>query len=106
MAHNIISSTGRSKLAVRVHEPYWRTLDRGRAIGFRKIAADRGTWIARMRPDDGAVEYEYKPLNDAAQAKDESLAVYARRIQARALRRAGELTKQIPATPEANLVQH
>jgi len=32
----------------------------------------------------------------ARQAKDDSLAVYARRIQARALRRAGELLKQIP----------
>lgn len=68
--HNIISPTGRSKLPIRVHEPYWRTLDRGRALGFRKIAADRGTWIARMRPEDGGAKYEYKPLDDVSETFD------------------------------------
>lgn len=42
----------------------------------------------------------------ALQAKDDSLAVYARRIQARAERRCGELLKQIPSASEGNLVQH
>jgi hypothetical protein len=37
----------------------------------------------------------------ARQAKDDSLAVMARRIQARALRRAAELLKQIPRADEA-----
>jgi hypothetical protein len=37
----------------------------------------------------------------ARQAKDDSLAVYARRIQARALRRAGELLKDVPRGDEA-----
>jgi hypothetical protein len=40
------------------------------------------------------------------QAKDDSLVVYARRIQARALRRAGELLQQYPPASEGNLVQH
>ncbi len=70
MPHNIITPTGRSKLPIRVHEPYWRTLDRGRALGFRKIATDRGTWIARMRPDDGGAKYEYKPLDDVSPGFD------------------------------------
>ena len=64
--HNILTPTGRGKLAVRVHEPYWRTLDRGQALGFRKITADRGTWIARMRPKDGSAKYEYSPLHDVS----------------------------------------
>lgn len=68
--HNIISPTGRGNLPVRVHEPYWRTLDRGRSLGFRKIAADRGTWIARMRPEDGGAKYEYKPLDDVSPTFD------------------------------------
>jgi hypothetical protein len=38
----------------------------------------------------------------ARQAKDDSLAIYARRIQARALRRAGELIKQIEPARGAN----
>jgi hypothetical protein len=68
--HNIITPNGRSGLPVRIHEPYWRTLDRGRSLGFRKIAADRGTWIARMRPEDGGAKYEYKPLDDVSPAFD------------------------------------
>lgn len=64
MAHNILTPTGRGKLAVRVHEPYWRTLERGKAIGYRKTGADTGLWIARLRPSDGATKYEYEPLGN------------------------------------------
>lgn len=48
---------------MRANEPYWgHPLSRGRALGFRKIAADKGSWIARMRSDDSNKKYEYEPL--------------------------------------------
>jgi integrase len=56
----------RDGLQPRVHEPYWRALERGRALGFRKIAADKGYWIARMRPDGGGAKYEYEPLGEVS----------------------------------------
>jgi integrase len=64
MAHDIHRTDMRERLAVRVYEPYWRTLDRGQAIGFRKIAADKGYWVARRRPDESSRKYEYASLGE------------------------------------------
>lgn len=39
-------------------EPYWGPpLARGRYVGFRKISAEVGSWIARARDDDGRQRY-------------------------------------------------
>jgi integrase len=39
-------------------EPYWAApIARGKFIGFRKLTADTGTWIARRRDDSGRQEY-------------------------------------------------
>jgi integrase len=39
--------------------PYWAApIARGRFVGYRKIAADKGTWIARMRGPDGRQKYQ------------------------------------------------
>jgi len=39
-------------------EPYWAApIARGRYIGFRKIDAQRGSWIARLRDESGAQRY-------------------------------------------------
>jgi integrase len=39
--------------------PYWAApIARGRFVGYRKIAADRGSWIARMRGADGKQKYQ------------------------------------------------
>src|SRR5690348_17258755 len=39
--------TARLKLAVR-REPYWRNIQEGRALGYRRLAGRKaGTWIAR-----------------------------------------------------------
>lgn len=63
MAYDIHKTTVRDRLPVRANEPYWgHPLSRGRALGFRKIAADKGSWIARMRSDDSNKKYEYEPL--------------------------------------------
>jgi len=40
-------------------EPYWGApLGRGRALGFRKIDAGTGSWIARMRDESGRKVYK------------------------------------------------
>ena len=65
MAHDIHRAETRAQLPSRIHEPYWRTLDRGQAIGFRKITPDKGYWIARRRPDDEqSKKYEYERLGE------------------------------------------
>ena len=38
--------TARLKLKPR-REPYWRNIQEGRAIGYRRIRGKAGTWIAR-----------------------------------------------------------
>ena len=39
-------------------EPYWAApLATGRFIGFRKIDAERGSWVARARSEDGSQQY-------------------------------------------------
>jgi integrase len=60
---NLGTATGRAKLAQR-REPYWVVIVRGCALGYRK-GAKGGTWIARVRREDGRHEYEaLGPAND------------------------------------------
>lgn len=47
----IDTKAGRARLAPR-REPYWQKVGTGRAIGLRKIDADRATWIAKWRDTD------------------------------------------------------
>lgn len=47
----------RANLAPR-REPYWAApLAPGRFLGFRKIDAERGSWVARARMEDGRQQY-------------------------------------------------
>ena len=63
MAYRIDQARVRDNLVPRIHEPYWGVpVARGRALGLRKIAADRASWIARMRPEGGTQKYEYRAL--------------------------------------------
>jgi integrase len=49
--------------------PHWAApIARGRFVGYRKIAADKGTWIARMRGPDG--KQKYQSLGWATEAFD------------------------------------
>lgn len=58
MAHELHKVRVRTALKPR-REPYWGPpLARGRALGFRKIDAQTGTWIARMRNETGHKEYK------------------------------------------------
>jgi len=58
MSFNIHLVSVRRALKIR-REPYWSTpMARGKAIGFRKISAENGAWIARMRDDSGQKKYK------------------------------------------------
>lgn len=47
-------------------EPYWRTVQEGRAIGYRRLAGGRaGTWIARHYDTSGARRYQHHALGTA-----------------------------------------
>ncbi|SFK79225.1 tyrosine-type recombinase/integrase [Methylocapsa palsarum] len=52
----IDTRSGRSKLTER-REPFWTVISSGCAIGYRK-GAKGGTWIARLRDDEGRQHYE------------------------------------------------
>lgn len=71
MANAIDSKTKRANLAPR-REPYWATLQKGAAVGYRKPETGDGTWIARWRDEDGKQRYRalgnIKEFDDAAKA--------------------------------------
>lgn len=52
----IDSRTARAKLRQR-REPYWTPISAGCAVGYRR-GAKGGTWVARLRDDDGKQHYE------------------------------------------------
>lgn len=56
MSNPIDSKTKRDKLAPR-REPYWAKLEKGGALGFRKLAVGDGTWIARWTDDEFKKHY-------------------------------------------------
>jgi integrase len=58
--------SARLKLAGR-REPYWTVISAGCAIGYRR-GAKAGTWIARLRDDDG--KQHYRALGAADDARD------------------------------------
>jgi integrase len=51
------SRTARRTLKPR-REPYWVTISTGCALGYRRLEAGRGTWIARFRGDDKQRHYQ------------------------------------------------
>ncbi len=71
MSNAIDSKTKRDKLTPR-REPYWSPLQKGAAVGFRKLENGTGTWIARWRDDEGKQKYralgEFEKFDDAAKA--------------------------------------
>ena len=71
MSNAIDSKTKRDKLTPR-REPYWSPLQKGAAVGFRKLENGTGTWIARWRDEEGKQKYralgEFDKFDDAAKA--------------------------------------
>ena len=77
MANTLDSKTKRATLDPR-REPYWEPLQKGAAVGFRKLNSGDGTWIARWRDDEGKQKYRalgnYDKYDDAAKAAREWIA--------------------------------
>ena len=60
---NLETRTARLRLPIRT-EPYWRGLEKGFALGYRRRSKG-GTWLARRRPDDGGyVEHRIGTADD------------------------------------------
>ncbi|MEJ0096512.1 MAG: hypothetical protein WDN46_24805 [Methylocella sp.] len=64
----IDSRSARLKLADR-REPYWTSISAGCALGYRR-GAKGGTWIARLRDDEGKQHYEALGAADDARDAD------------------------------------
>jgi hypothetical protein len=90
----IDTPSARSKIAVR-REPHWTPISKGCAVGYRR-GANGGTWIARLRGDDGRQHYEALGAADDAREADGSTVFNYGQAQARAReffkRKAAELS--------------
>ena len=72
MSHEIHLSGTRNDLEPR-SEPYWGSpIGQGRYLGFRMNKSEVGTWIARLRDDDG--KQRYRSLGQATKEFDHSQA--------------------------------
>jgi integrase len=86
----------RNRLGVR-REPYWGSpLERGLFVGYRKLESG-GTWIARLRDEDGRQCYQSLGYADSMEYDD---AVSATRAWAKA-RAAGVDTSQVQTVADA-----
>lgn len=84
MAHEIHKTRVRQALQAR-REPYWATpLEPGRFIGFRKIDALRGSWIARAH-DPAAGKHTYRSVGKLSSTLDYDAACAAAREWFRSL---------------------
>lgn len=77
MAHELQKIRVRAALPPR-REPYWGPpLARGRSLGFRKIDAETGSWVARMRNETGHKVYRalgyLSETNDYERAREAAL---------------------------------
>ena len=77
MAHELHKVKTRWALPPR-REPYWGApLARGKALGFRKIDAETGSWVARMRSETGHKVYRalgfVTGANDYDKARESAL---------------------------------
>jgi integrase len=70
-----IDKAGVRKALAPRREPYWTMRSKGRFIGYRKISAECGSWIARMRNEDG--KQLYHALGSVTAAFDYDAAVAA-----------------------------
>jgi hypothetical protein len=61
--------TARSRLKVR-HKPYFRLIEAGLHLGYRKLASGPGTWIARRYSGEGAYPVENLRMADGQHSSD------------------------------------
>jgi integrase len=62
---NLETRTARSRLAVR-HKPYFRLIEPGLHLGYRKLTSGPGTWLARRYSGDGRYIVENLRTGDGA----------------------------------------
>lgn len=71
MPIDLKSKTTRSQLDPR-REPYWQRISTGFYVGYRVLETGAGTWIARIRSDEGKQKYQalgtHDSLDDAIKA--------------------------------------
>jgi hypothetical protein len=77
---NIQKAGFRAKLKPR-REPYWRELEQGFYIGFRKVSTEGGTWMARWRDPETRKQHWHR-LGKVAVLKYASAAAEAARWRA------------------------
>lgn len=88
MANKIDSKTKRDRLTAR-REPYWATLEKYVALGYRKPETGTGTWIARRLDENGKKLYHalgtHESFDSAAKAAREWLSLSEKGIDTTAL---------------------
>src|SRR5262249_61132161 len=62
---NLETRSARSRLAVR-HKPYFRLIEPGLHLGYRKLTSGPGTWLARRYSGDGRYIVENLRTGDGA----------------------------------------
>jgi hypothetical protein len=73
---NLETRTARLRLPIRT-EPYWRGLEKGFALGYRRRASG-GTWLGRRRQADGGyVEHRIGTTDDLQDADGVAVLDYA-----------------------------
>jgi hypothetical protein len=65
---NLETRTARLRLPIR-SEPYWRGLEKGFALGYRRRGKG-GTWLARRRPEGGGYAEHKIGASDDLQDSD------------------------------------
>lgn len=82
---NIQSPTARARLPMRT-EPYYRSLQRGLAVGYRR-GVHGGSWLARLRDPrrDGYTEIKIGPADDQGEKTVQGLSYDEAAVQARAI---------------------
>ena len=101
---NLETRTARLRLPIRA-EPYWRGLEKGFALGYRRRAKG-GTWLARRRQADGGyVEHRIGTTDDFQDADGVAVLDYAKAQKtarewwrAEARREEGHDTREGPLT--------
>lgn len=91
--------TARDKLAER-RDPYWTVISRGCAIGYRK-GAKGGTWIARMRAEDGKQHFEALGAADDRRDADGQTVLSFTQAQAKAREVFDRKTRELAGHIEA-----
>lgn len=99
------SRAARAKLAAR-HEPYWRLIEEGSHLGYRK-GARGGTWVARFKPEGASyVKHKLGKADDSEDADGERVLTFKQAQEAarrwfgeqRALGAGGGVAKAGPYT--------